>query len=86
MQLGCKRNKWNKIMLLCYDIRTKEIKCEWNENFKLWQWCVLKRQGTNEIDYWMTMMVCDALPSSLVDSNVSLNWKQRKSQELGHTP
>jgi hypothetical protein len=28
----------------------------------------------------------DTIPSSLVDSNVSLNWKQWKSQELGHTP
>jgi hypothetical protein len=28
----------------------------------------------------------DALPSSLMDSNVSLNWKQQKSKELGHVP
>ncbi len=28
----------------------------------------------------------DALPSSLMDSNVSLNWKQRKSKESGHAP
>ncbi len=26
----------------------------------------------------------DALPSSLIDSNVSLKWKQRKSKKLGH--
>jgi hypothetical protein len=25
---------------------------------KLWQWFVLKRQGTNEINYWTTVMVC----------------------------
>jgi hypothetical protein len=28
----------------------------------------------------------DALPSSLINSNVSLKWKQWKSKELGHTP
>jgi len=28
----------------------------------------------------------DTPPSSLVDSNVSPNWKQRKSKESGHTP
>jgi hypothetical protein len=28
----------------------------------------------------------DALPSSLIDSNVILRWKQRKVQELGHVP
>jgi hypothetical protein len=26
----------------------------------------------------------DMLPSSLIDANVSLKWKQRKSKELGH--
>jgi hypothetical protein len=26
----------------------------------------------------------DALPISLIDSNVSLRWKQRKNKELGH--
>jgi hypothetical protein len=31
MQLGCKINKWNKIMLLCYDIRAKEIRCDRNK-------------------------------------------------------
>jgi len=29
---------------------------------------------------------CDALPSSLIDSNVSLKWKQQKGKELGHAP
>jgi hypothetical protein len=29
---------------------------------------------------------CDALPSSWLDSNVSLEWKQRKNHELGHAP
>jgi hypothetical protein len=28
----------------------------------------------------------DALPNSLMDSNVSLNWKQQKNKELGHAP
>jgi hypothetical protein len=28
----------------------------------------------------------DALPSSLIDSNVSQKWKQRKSKELGDVP
>jgi hypothetical protein len=28
----------------------------------------------------------NALPSSLIDSNVSLRWKQQKSKELGHDP
>jgi hypothetical protein len=28
----------------------------------------------------------DALPSSLIDSNASLKWKQRKSKESGHAP
>jgi hypothetical protein len=28
----------------------------------------------------------NAPPSSLMDSNVSSNWKQRKSKELGHIP
>jgi hypothetical protein len=31
-------------------------------------------------------MLNDALPSSLIDSNVSLRWKQRKSKELGYIP
>jgi hypothetical protein len=26
----------------------------------------------------------DTLPSSLIDSNASLKWKQRKNKELGH--
>jgi hypothetical protein len=30
--------------------------------------------------------IIDVLPSSLIDSNVSLEWKQRKSKESGHTP
>jgi len=30
--------------------------------------------------------VSDAPPSSLMDSNVNLNWKQRKSKEPGHAP
>jgi hypothetical protein len=28
----------------------------------------------------------DALPSSLIDSNVSLRWKQQKDQKLEHAP
>jgi hypothetical protein len=28
----------------------------------------------------------DALPSFLIDSNVSLRWKQWKDKELGHVP
>jgi hypothetical protein len=28
----------------------------------------------------------EALPNSLMDSNVSLNKKQEKSKELGHAP
>jgi hypothetical protein len=28
----------------------------------------------------------DAPPSSLIDSNVGLKWKQQKSKELEHTP
>jgi hypothetical protein len=28
----------------------------------------------------------DAFPSSLINSNVSMEWKQRKSKELGHAP
>jgi hypothetical protein len=28
----------------------------------------------------------DTLPSSLIDSNVNLKWKQRKSKELKHAP
>ncbi len=28
----------------------------------------------------------DALPSSLIDSNVNPMWKQQKDKELGHTP
>jgi hypothetical protein len=28
----------------------------------------------------------DALPSSWIDANVNLKWKQRKNQELGHAP
>jgi hypothetical protein len=39
---------------------------------------------------WMTItsfvMPIDALPSSLINSNVSLRRKQRKSTELGHAP
>jgi hypothetical protein len=30
--------------------------------------------------------VDDALPSSWINSNMSLKWKQRKSKELGHVP
>jgi hypothetical protein len=28
--------------------------------------------------------IYDVLPSSLIDSNVSLKWKQQKDKELGH--
>jgi hypothetical protein len=28
----------------------------------------------------------NTLPSSLIDSNVNIKWKQRKSKELGHVP
>jgi hypothetical protein len=28
----------------------------------------------------------DAFPSSLINSNVSLKWKQQENKELGHTP
>jgi len=31
-------------------------------------------------------LICDLLPSSLMDSNVSLNWKQQKNKELEHAP
>jgi hypothetical protein len=31
-------------------------------------------------------MLYDVLPSSLIDSNMSLKWKQQKNKELGHTP
>jgi hypothetical protein len=31
-------------------------------------------------------LVIDALPSSLIDSNVNLRSKQRKDKELGHVP
>jgi hypothetical protein len=34
----------------------------------------------------MDMSIFDVLPSSWIDSNVSLKWKQQKSQELGHVP
>ncbi len=30
--------------------------------------------------------VIDALPTSFIDSNVSLRWKQQKSKELRHAP
>jgi hypothetical protein len=32
------------------------------------------------------IILCDALPSSLIDSNENLKWKQRKSKKLGHAP
>jgi hypothetical protein len=31
-------------------------------------------------------MLVDAIPSSLIHSNVNLRWKQWKSKELGHVP
>jgi hypothetical protein len=36
--------------------------------------------------YLLGWNMCDGLPSSWIDSNVSLKWKQRKSQKLGHAP
>jgi hypothetical protein len=33
-----------------------------------------------------TTFYIDAFPSFLIDSNVSQNWKQRKSNELRHDP
>jgi hypothetical protein len=42
------------------------------------------------ISTYMTMrtqsVIIDVLPSFLMDSNVSLNWKQQKGKELGHAP
>jgi hypothetical protein len=35
---------------------------------------------------FLRIYVSDVLPSSLIDSNVSLRWKQRKSKKLGCTP
>jgi len=31
-------------------------------------------------------LVFDVLPSSLIDSNVNLRWKQQKNKESGHPP
>jgi hypothetical protein len=31
-------------------------------------------------------MVDDVLPSSLINSNVNLRWKHRKSKDLKHAP
>jgi hypothetical protein len=31
-------------------------------------------------------LTCDELPSSLINSNVNMRWKQRKNKELGHAP
>jgi hypothetical protein len=40
----------------------------------------------NQIWLILWMMDSDALPSSLIDSNVSMKWKQRKSKESRHAP
>ncbi len=34
----------------------------------------------------LVVTLLDVLPTSFIDSNVSLRWKQRKSKELGHVP
>jgi hypothetical protein len=48
--------------------------------------CALKRMTIKHIDLWIIhtqLTNPDTLPSSLIDSNVSLKWKQQKSKESG---
>jgi hypothetical protein len=60
----------------------KEINLMWNLKM-WWNWRNMsKKHSTFIID----LVGGDAFPSSLIESNVSLKWKQQKSKESGHTP
>jgi hypothetical protein len=41
---------------------------------------------TNLKEFMQRFTLVDALPSSLIDSNVNLKRNQQKSMELGHAP
>jgi hypothetical protein len=55
-------------------------------------WCILmifflgRHLGCFEHFVFMCNSLIDVLPNSLMDSNVSLNWKQRNNKESGHVP
>jgi hypothetical protein len=51
-----------------------------------WKWIFIMPTYVNMNMKRTQQSYGDGLPSSWIDSNVSLRWKQRKSQELGHVP
>jgi hypothetical protein len=64
--------------------------CKWKLVFILFlaidTCCVKGWKVTHQIFACKKDMFNDAFPSFWIDSNVSLKWKQRKSQKLGHIP
>jgi hypothetical protein len=51
--------------------------------FFFWAWFIPSGWSMIIHQAWS---ISNAFPNSLIDSNVSLKWKQRTSKELGYTP